>query len=155
MSSNLNNLTERERSLMEEAIAQATQSFASGGVPIGAAMARGRDLLAVGHNQRVQRADPIAHAEMDCLRNAGRLKTYRDVTLFTTLSPCMMCSGTIVQFKIPRVIVGENRTFGGNEEFLRSRGVEVIVLDEDRCIAMMEEFQRRSPELWNEDIGEE
>jgi creatinine deaminase len=92
---------------------------------------------------------------MDCLRNAGRLKTYRDVTLFTTLSPCMMCSGTIVQFKIPRVIVGENRTFGGNEEFLRSRGVEVIVLNEDRCIAMMEEFQRRSPELWNEDIGED
>jgi cytosine/creatinine deaminase len=155
MSSSLNDLTERERSFMEEAIAQARQSLTAGGVPIGAAMARGRDLLAVGHNQRVQRADPIAHAEMDCLRNAGRLKTYRDVTLFTTLSPCMMCSGTIVQFKIPRVIVGENRTFGGNEEFLRSRGVEVIVLDENRCIAMMEEFQRRSPELWKEDIGED
>jgi len=155
MVANLNHLTERERSLMEEAITQATRSFTAGGVPIGAAMARGPDLLAVGHNQRVQRADPIAHAEMDCLRNAGRLKTYRDVTLFTTLSPCMMCSGTIVQFKIPRVIVGENRTFGGNEEFLRSRGVEVIVLDEDRCIAMMEEFQRQRPELWNEDIGEE
>jgi len=147
-------ITERERSLMEEAITQAAKSFAAGGVPIGAAIARGHDLLAVGHNQRVQKADPIAHGEMDCLRNAGRLKTYRDLTLFTTLSPCMMCSGTIVQFKIPRVVVGENRTFGGNEEFLRSRGVEVVVLDEDRCVTMMEEFQRRYPEVWNEDIAE-
>jgi creatinine deaminase len=153
MTADPNGLTERERSLMEEAITQAAKSFAAGGVPIGAAIARGNDLLAVGHNQRLQKADPIAHAEMDCLRNAGRLRTYRDLTLFTTLSPCMMCSGTIVQFKVPRVIVGENRTFGGNEEFLRSRGVEVIVLDEDRCVAMMEEFQQRHPELWNEDIG--
>jgi cytosine/creatinine deaminase len=150
----LKDLMEHEQSLMEEAIAQGTKSLAEGGVPIGAVMARGQELLAVGHNQRVQRGDPIAHGEMDCLRNAGRLRSYRGLTLFTTLSPCMMCTGTIIQFRIPRVIVGENRTFGGNEEFLRSRGVEVIVLDEDRCVALMEAFKEKYPDIWNEDIGE-
>src|ERR1700677_3732294 len=151
----LTDLRAAERSFLQQAVDQAATSLSVGGLPIGAVLSRDGSLLAAGHNQRVQRGDPIAHGEMDCLRNAGRLKTYRDLTLFTTLSPCMMCSGTIVQFKIPRVIVGENRTFGGNEEFLRSRGDEVIVLDEDRCIAMMEEFQRHYPELWKEDIGEE
>jgi cytosine/creatinine deaminase len=150
----MRDLTQSEQSLMEEAIRQAKQSFSEGGLPIGAVLARGEKLLAMGHNQRVQLGDPIAHGEMDCLRNAGRLRSYRDLTLFTTLTPCMMCTGTIVQFKIPRVIVGENRTFGGNEEFLRSRGVDVIVLDENRCVAMMEAFKTNFPEVWNEDIGE-
>jgi creatinine deaminase len=139
---------------MEAAIAQARKSSAEGGLPIGAALARGHELLATGHNRRVQNGDPIAHGEMDCLKNAGRQKSYRGLTLFTTLSPCMMCSGTIVQFKIRRVIIGENRTFGGNEDFLRSRGVEVVVLDEPNCISLMEQFQALHPEIWNEDIGE-
>jgi cytosine/creatinine deaminase len=150
----LSSLTEDEQSLMEEAIIQAQQSFSAGGLPIGAVLARGNKLVAKGHNQRVQRGDPIAHGEMDCLRNAGRMKTYRDLTLFTTLSPCMMCAGTIVQFKIPRLIIGEDRTFGGNEKFLQDRGVEVIVLNEPRCIALMREFKTLYPEVWNEDIGE-
>src|ERR1700742_3502524 len=124
----LMDLTETERAFMEQAIGQAQASLSVGGLPIGAALARGGQLLAKGHNQRVQLGDPIAHGEMDCLRNAGRLRTYRDLTLFTTLTPCMMCSGTIVQFKIPKVIVGENQTFTGNEDFLRARGVEVLVL---------------------------
>lgn len=147
-------LTPAERSLMEQAIAEAEAGFAEGGLPIGAVLARGGTLLSKGHNRRVQNGDPIAHGEMDCLRNAGRLRTYRDLTLFTTLSPCMMCSGTIVQFKIPRVIVGENRTFGGNEAFLAEHGVEVVVLDEPRCIALMERFQTAYPDVWKEDIGE-
>ncbi len=147
-------LTASEQSLMEQAIAQAGKSLSEGGLPIGAALARGTQLLAVGHNRRVQLGDPIAHGEMDCLRTAGRLRTYRDLTLFTTLTPCMMCTGTIIQFKIPRVIIGENRTFSGNEAFLRSHGVEVILLDEPRCIAMMQEFQRKYPDVWKEDIGE-
>jgi creatinine deaminase len=147
-------LSEAERSLMERAIDEAAKSLAVGGLPIGAVLARGGTLLAAGHNQRVQRGDPIAHGEMDCLRNAGRLKTYRDLILFTTLSPCMMCSGTIVQFKIRKVIIGENQTFGGNEDFLRARGVDIIVLDDDRCIAMMQEFQQKFPDVWKEDIAE-
>jgi cytosine/creatinine deaminase len=147
-------LSQAEQSLMERAIGQAAKSLSVGGLPIGAVLARGGTLLAAGHNQRVQRGDPIAHGEMDCLRNAGRLHTYRDLTLFTTLSPCMMCSGTIVQFKIPKVIIGENQTFGGNEDFLRARGVEVIVLDDDRCVAMMREFQQKFPDVWKEDIAE-
>jgi creatinine deaminase len=150
----LRDLTTPEQSLMEQAIDQARQSFSAGGLPIGAVLARGPTLVAAGHNQRVQLGDPIAHGEMDCLRNAGRLRSYRDLTLYTTLTPCMMCTGTIIQFKIPRVIVGENRTFDGNEELLRSRGVEVIVLDEERCIALMEAFQAKYPEVWKEDIGE-
>jgi creatinine deaminase len=139
---------------MEQAIAEAEAGFAEDGLPIGAALARGDALLAKGHNRRVQHGDPIAHGEMDCLRNAGRLRTYKHLTLFTTLSPCMMCAGTIVQFKIPRVIVGENRTFGGNEAFLAGYGVEVVILDEPRCISLMERFQTAFPDIWNEDIGE-
>src|ERR1700733_13138157 len=108
--------------LMDAALAQAEKSFSEQGLPIGAVLARGADILAAGHNRRVQHGDPIAHGEMDWLRAGGRLRSYRDLTLFTTLSPCMMCAGTIVQFKIPRLIVGENRSFPGNEEFLRAHG---------------------------------
>jgi cytosine deaminase len=147
-------LAPAERFMMEQAIAEAEAGFSEGGLPIGATLARGDRLLAKGHNRRVQNGDPIAHGEMDCLRNAGRLRTYRDLTLFTTLSPCMMCAGTIVQFKIPRVIVGENRTFGGNEAFLADHGVEVVILDEPRCISLMERFQIAYPDVWKEDIAE-
>ena len=118
-------------------------------------LARGGEEVSRGHNQRVQQGDPIAHGEMDALRKAGRQKTYRDTVLYTTLSPCMMCSGTIVQFGIPRVVVGENTTFGGNEEFLRQHGVEVVIAEDADCIALMEKFIREKPELWAEDIAED
>jgi creatinine deaminase len=139
---------------MNAALAQAEESAAAGGVPIGSALVGEDEIIAVGHNRRVQHGDPIAHGEMDCLRTAGRQKSYRGMTLYTTLSPCMMCTGTIIQFKIGRVVIGENRTFGGNEELLRSRGVEVEVLDDPRCIALMERFQRDHPDIWAEDIAE-
>jgi creatinine deaminase len=134
--------------------AYAEESAAAGGVPIGSALVGEDGIIAVGHNRRVQHGDPIAHGEMDCLRTAGRQKSYRGTTLYTTLSPCMMCTGTIIQFKIGRVVIGENRTFGGNEELLRSRGVAVEVLDDERCIALMERFQRDHPDIWAEDIAE-
>jgi cytosine deaminase len=111
--------------------------------------------VSLGRIQRVQQGDPIAHGEMDALRKAGRQKTYRDTTLYTSLSPCMMCSGTIIQFGIPRVVIGENTTFGGNEDFLRSKGVEVILADDPDCIALMTRFIAEKPELWNEDIAED
>jgi creatinine deaminase len=139
---------------MDAAIAQAEESARAGGVPIGAALVDGARVVAVGHNRRVQHGDPIAHGEMDCLRNAGRQKSYRGMTLYTTLSPCMMCTGTILQFKIKRVVIGENRTFGGNEELLRSHGVEVEILEDPRCVALMERFQRDHPDIWAEDIAE-
>ena len=111
-------------------------------------------MVAQGRNQRVQQGDPIAHGEMDALRKAGRQKTYRDTTLYTSLSPCMMCSGTIVQFGIPRVVIGDAQTFGGNEAFLRAHGVEVIIADDPACIALMTRFIAEKPELWAEDIAD-
>jgi cytosine/creatinine deaminase len=129
-----------------------TELTAAGGIPIGSVLTRGGQLVGAGHNQRVQQLDPILHGEMDALRNAGRQRTYKDTVIYTTLSPCMMCSGTIVQFGIPRVVIGENKTFGGNEEFLRSRGIDVVVLNDPDCIAMMEHFIKTQPQLWNEDI---
>ncbi len=139
---------------MRAAIAEAERGFAEGGVPIGAALVEGGAVVATGRNRRVQQGDPIAHGEMDCLRTAGRRRSYRNTTLYTTLSPCMMCAGTIVQFGIPRVVVGENATFGGNEDFLRSRGVEVVVLGDARCEALMRRFMAERPEVWAEDIAE-
>lgn len=133
---------------------EALGGYNEGGCPIGSVLARGDELISSGRNQRVQCGDPIAHGEMDALRKAGRQKTYRDTTLYTSLSPCMMCSGTIIQFKIPRVIVGENKTFGGNEDFLRENGVEVIVINDQDCIDLMTRFIQEKPELWNEDIAE-
>ena len=112
---------------------EAKAGFDEGGCPIGSVLARGDELIAQGRNQRVQGGDPIAHGEMDCLRKAGRQKSYKGMTLYTSLSPCMMCSGTIVQFGITRVVVGENVNFGGNEDFLRQRGVEVIVVNDQDC----------------------
>ena len=138
----------------EAAYQAAKKSLTEGGIPIGAALARDGVVIAIGHNERVQNGDPIAHGEMSALRAAGRQKSYRDTTLYTTLAPCAMCTGTIIQFKIPRVVVGEARTFDGEFDLLRSRGVEVLVLDDQRCVDMMRTFQDNNPDLWPEDIAE-
>jgi cytosine/creatinine deaminase len=139
--------------LFSRAVAQARLGLHEGGIPIGAILVQGGTIIGEGRNRRVQQGDPIAHGEMDCLRQTGRRPNYRDTMLMTTLSPCMMCAGTIVQFGIPKVIIGENRTFGGNEEFLRQRGVEVVVLNDPDCMQMMKAFIEAHPSLWNEDIA--
>lgn len=141
--------------LLRIAYDEALAGFNEGGCPIGAVLARDGRVVSQGRNQRVQNGDPIAHGEMDALRKAGRQKTYRDTVLYTSLSPCMMCAGTIVQFGIPRVVIGENRNFGGNEAFLRDRGVEVFVADDPECVALMTRFIAEKPALWNEDIAED
>jgi len=148
-------LNETDRKFLRLAYEEAKAGYDEGGCPIGSVLARGGELVSQGRNQRVQKGDPIAHGEMDALRKAGRQKSYRDMTIYTSLSPCMMCTGTIIQFGIARVVIGENTTFGGNEEFLRSRGVEVIVADDPYCIALMTRFIAEKPELWNEDIAED
>lgn len=134
-------------------MAQARKSRAEGGIPIGSALARAGELIAVGHNKRVQDDDPITHAEIDCLRNAGRLGSFRDTTLYSTLMPCYLCAGAVVQFGIRKVIVGESRTFAGASEFMRNQGVEVIDLDLPECVEMMRNFIAENPPLWEEDIG--
>ena len=139
--------------LMALALHQARTSLEAGGVPVGAVLAAGAEVIAAGHNERVQHGDPVAHGEISALRNAGRRPHYAGTTLYTTLSPCHMCSGAILLFQIPRVVVGEARTFEGDLGFLRERGVEVILLDDPSCVAVMEEFQARYPEVWSEDIG--
>lgn len=136
------------------AVAEGQKSLDAGGVPVGSALDIDGTLVASGHNERVQSGDPIAHGEMACLRNAGRQKSYKNSVLYTTLAPCMMCAGTIAQFGIPVVVVGEDKTFPGELEFLRSRGVEVVVLDDPRCVELMESFQANYPDVWAEDIGE-
>ncbi len=146
--------SEADRKFIAFAFAEAKKSADAGGLPIGAVLARGETVLACGHNQRVQQGDPIAHGEMDCLRKAGRQTTYRDTTLYTSLSPCMMCSGTIVQFKIPRLVINDTQNFGGNEDFLREHGVEVIDAAHEASIAMMRAFIANNGDLWNEDIME-
>jgi creatinine deaminase len=138
----------------EAAYQAAQKSLREGGIPIGAALARGGEIIATGHNNRVQHGDPIAHGEMSALRAAGRQRTYRDTVLYTTLAPCAMCTGTIIQFKIPKVVVGEAETYPGEFDLLRSRGVEVVVLEDRRCVDMMQTFQRNHAELWAEDIAE-
>lgn len=147
-------LNDTDKKFLRIAYDEAKAGFDQGGCPIGSVLARGEILVSQGRNQRVQAGDPIAHGEMDALRKAGRQKTYRDTTLYTSLSPCMMCTGTIIQFGIPRVVIGENHTFGGNEEFLRSKGVEVIIADDADCTALMTRFIKEKPELWLEDIAE-
>lgn len=148
-------MTQEDIRLLRTAYAEAKAGFDEGGCPIGSVLSRAGHVVSQGRNQRVQQGDPIAHGEMDALRKAGRQKTYRDTTLYTSLSPCMMCSGTIIQFGIPRVVVGENVNFGGNEDFLRSRGVEVIVANDPDCIALMQRFIAERPSLWAEDIAEQ
>lgn len=145
--------TDTDRAMMEVALREARSSLDAGGVPVGAALARGDLLLAAGHNERVQLGDPIAHGEIACLRNAGRQPSYQDMTLYTTLSPCQMCSGAILLFQIPRVVIGEAVTFAGDPGFLASHGVEVVLLEDEDCKAVMREFQQRYPEVWSEDIG--
>jgi creatinine deaminase len=134
----------------EEALA----SYNAGGLPIGSVLVRNGGVVGRGHNQRVQKSNPIAHGEMDCLRNAGRQRSYRDTVIYTTLSPCMMCTGTIIQFKIPTVVIGESVNFAGNKDFLQSRGITVIDLNDTRCIELMAKFIQEKPQLWNEDIAE-
>src|SRR5712692_8028579 len=134
---------------------EAEQGLREGGVPIGSVLVHRGTLIGRGHNRRVQRGSVVLHGEMDALENAGRqpASVYRECTLYTTLSPCSMCSGAILLYRIPRVIIGENRTFLGEEDLLRSRGVSVQVLQNSECIRLMEEFIRTTPALWNEDIG--
>ncbi len=139
--------------MMTLALEQARQGLEAGGVPVGAVLAAGGDVLAAGRNERVQHGDPVAHGEIACLRNAGRRPSYSGTTLYTTLSPCQMCTGAILLFRIPRVVVGEARTFEGDLGFLRDRGVDLVLLDDPACVAVMEEFQARYPQVWSEDIG--
>lgn len=148
-------IAERDQEFLRVAYQEAVLGYEEGGCPIGSALANGGELIAQGRNQRVQQGDPIAHGEMDCLRKAGRQRSYRNMTLYTSLSPCMMCAGTIVQFGIPRVVIGEDKNFKGNIEFLRQHDVEVILANDPDCIALMERFIREKPELWLEDIAEE
>jgi cytosine deaminase len=140
---------------LDAAIAEARQGLAEGGIPIGSVLVLDGRIAARGHNRRVQRGSAVLHAEMDCLENAGRLRAadYRRSTLYSTLSPCDMCSGAALLYGIPRIVVGENRTFRGPEDYLRQRGVELVIADDERCVALMREFIARRPELWNEDIG--
>ena len=139
---------------MQAAIDEARMGRAQGGIPIGSVLVRNGQLVSRGRNKRVQENNAIKHGEMDALMNAGRQRTYRDTVLYTTLMPCYMCAGTIVQFKIPKVVVGESRTFGESKEFLESHGVEVVILDLQECVDLMNEFIAAEPTLWNEDIME-
>jgi cytosine deaminase len=138
---------------MRAAIAQAQKSQSEGGIPIGSALVRDNQLLAVGHNKRVQESDPVTHAEIDCLRRAGRIGSFQRTVLYSTLMPCYLCAGAVVQFGIRKVIVGESRTFPGAVDFMRYHSVEVIDLDLPECVEMMRSFIAERPELWNEDIG--
>jgi creatinine deaminase len=142
---------------MQVAIEEARKGRAEGGIPIGAVLVIEGNIVGRGHNRRVQKGSAILHAEMDCLENAGRLQPhdYRRSVLYSTLSPCDMCSGAILLYKIPRVVIGEHRTFQGPEDYLRSRGVELVVLDNRQCVRMTQEFIAAHPELWYEDIGKE
>ena len=140
---------------MRAAIDEAEAGLREGGIPIGSVLVHGDRILGRGHNRRIQRGSAILHGEMDALENAGRLpaNVYRDCVIYTTLSPCSMCSGAILLYGIPRVVIGENRTFMGEEELLRARGLTVDVLQNDECIRLMTEFIAKNPALWNEDIG--
>jgi len=139
---------------MQLAIDEAKKGLSEGGIPIGSVLVKDGNIIATGHNKRVQEKNPILHGEMDCLNNAGRIGNYKNTVIYSTLMPCYMCAGTIVQFKIKKVIVGESKTFAGAKEFMESHGVEVIDLNMPECIEMMENFIEKNPELWNEDIGE-
>jgi cytosine/creatinine deaminase len=141
---------------MQAALEEARKSLSGGGIPIGSVLVIDDKIVSCGHNQRIQQGSAILHAEMDCLENAGRLSAadYRRATLYSTLSPCDMCSGAVLLYKIPKVVVGENKTFIGPEGYLQKRGVNVQVINSPACIQLMESFIRDNPKLWNEDIGE-
>ena len=139
---------------LRAAIEEAQKGLEEGGIPIGSVLVRDGKIIGRGHNKRVQQGDPILHAEIDCLRIAGRIGSYKDTTLYSTLSPCYLCSGAVVQFGIPRVVCGEDTTFPGAPEFLRQHGVEVVNANNQECIRMMHDFIEQNPKLWAEDIGE-
>ena len=138
---------------MQAAIAEARQGISEGGIPIGSALVKDGQIVGRGHNKRVQDNDPVTHAEIDCLRNAGRIGNYNGTTLYSTLMPCYLCAGAVVQFGIKKVIAGESATFPGAREFMEAHGVEVIDLDLDECKQLMSEFIQKNHQLWNEDIG--
>jgi cytosine/creatinine deaminase len=138
---------------MKVAYEQAHKSYKEGGLPIGAVMVENGQIIGKGHNRRVQDGDPTAHGEMACFRNVGRRPNYHNVTLFTTLSPCMMCAGTVVQFGVPHVVIGENKSFSGNIDFLKQHGVEVTLLNDPDCESLMRTFISEKPDLWDEDIA--
>lgn len=143
-----------DRKFLDAAYEEAQQGLREGGIPIGSVLVRNGEIIGRGHNRRVQKGDPILHGEMDAIQNAGRQKTYKDVTCYTTLSPCMMCTGTIIQFGIGRVVVAESKNFKGFQDVLTLAGVEVVDRHDARCEAMMADFIASNPSLWNEDIGE-
>lgn len=140
---------------LEAAIEEAKKGLSEGGIPIGSVLVIDGEIVGRGHNRRVQNGSAILHAEMDCLENAGRLKArdYQKAVLYSTLSPCDMCSGAALLYKIPRIVIGENKTFKGPEDYVRSCGVEIDIVNDRECIKLMEDFIRTNPELWNEDIG--
>lgn len=146
---------ERDHRFMRLAFEQMKLGYEEGGVPVGSVIVEGETVLAAGRNKRVQEGDPIAHGEMDCLRRLGRRKNYRTLTLYTTLSPCFMCSGAVLQFEIPRVVVGDIENFRGAADLLVERGVEIVLMNDPDCMALMARFVRERPELWNEDIAED
>jgi len=141
---------------LKAAIDEAKMGMDSGGIPIGSVLVIDGQIVGRGHNQRIQKGSSVLHAEMDCFENSGRLKAedYRRATLYSTLSPCDMCSGAVLLYGIPKVVIGENKTFSGPEEYLQSRGVELVLANDLECRQMMESFIQKNPELWNEDIGE-
>jgi len=139
---------------IQAAIAEAKQGLQEGGIPIGSVLVKDGKIIGRGHNQRVQNSDPVTHAEIDCLRNAGRIGKYSETILYSTLMPCYLCAGAVVQFGIKQVIVGESETFPGAREFMESHGVKVIDLNLDECKQLMSEFIQKDPQLWNEDIGD-
>jgi creatinine deaminase len=138
---------------MKFAIEEARKGSSEGGIPIGSVLVKEGRIIGKGHNQRVQKGDPMAHAEIDCLRSAGRIGSYKDTVLYSTLMPCYLCAGAVVQFGIKKVVVGESRTFEGALQFMKQNGVEVINLDSSECYEMMQDFIRKNRELWYEDIG--
>jgi creatinine deaminase len=139
---------------LRAAIDEARKGLAEGGLPIGSVLVRGDQIIGAGHNRRVQSGNPMAHAEIDALTNAGRQKTYRDTVLYSTLMPCYLCSGAAVQFRVPKIVVGESVNFPGASTFMRSRGIDVLDMHDAECIRMMADFIRDHPDLWHEDIGE-
>ncbi len=147
-------MTGKSDSFMREAIQEARKGLTEGGIPIGSVLVRNGEIVGRGHNRRVQERNPMKHAEIDCLVNAGRIGHYRNTVLYSTLMPCYLCAGAVVQFRIPKVIVGEAKTFEGAGNFMREHGVEVLTLNLPECIQMMEEFIASHHDLWEEDIGE-
>ena len=139
---------------MKAAIDEARQGRSEGGIPIGSVLVKNGRIIGRGHNRRVQQDDPVIHAEIDCLRNSGRVGSYRGTVLYSTLMPCYLCAGAAVQFNIPKVVAGESRNFAGARTFMEEHGIEVVDLDLPECVAMMKDFIEKNPRLWNEDIGE-